>query len=241
MSYIISYVTYAESTKEFPVQCYRTNFKSGDEVIVRRADGKLRHACITRLRYLNWDCSGRIECRRTESLVDNENNILLPKGALVYGICTPDIFFKTLRKIGWIQVKSNQRMYKAVLANLNNAHIAYIFIRKNGLDIRMFCRSENETIIPYSLYDRSSIDGKEVRHSLAHTTFNLYEGILRFSASFLNNERDLNRYFMPQGSSDKRTNEFKEQARNRKNNYEHYGVDAIGEYADDMLYGYHCR
>lgn len=66
MSYIIAFVSFEDSTKEFPVQCFRTDIKQGDKVIVRRADQKLRPALVKDLKYLNWDCSGRIECKSDE-------------------------------------------------------------------------------------------------------------------------------------------------------------------------------
>jgi hypothetical protein len=216
MSYIVAFVSFADSDKEFPVQCFRTDLKPEDEVIVRKADGELRSAKVIRLQYLNWDCKGRIECKKSESGLDKKGEFILPKGApLLFGLSTPEAFIKALRAEGWIPVKSRQRMYKTVLANVNFGHVAYIFIRKNGLDIRLFCRTDNEYIKPYSLFDKSPSEGREVRHFLAHTTFNLYEGVLRFSTSFLKNEGDLDRYFAPQGSVDKRTDELKEKARVR--------------------------
>ncbi|MDI5834422.1 hypothetical protein ODY93_22985, partial [Shewanella xiamenensis] len=44
----------------------------------------------------------------------------------------------------------------------------------------------------------------------------LFEGVLRFSNSFLSNEENMERYFVPQGESDKRTEELKKQAGERK-------------------------
>lgn len=216
MSYIIAFVAFAESNKEFPVQCFRTDLALNDEVVVRRVDGQLKIATICQLQYLNWDCEGRIECKKVESGIDNDENIILPKGSpLNIGTSTPDSFIKTLRDNGWIPVKSRQRMYRTVLANVNATNIAYIFVRKNGLDIQILPRSGSERIAPNSPYENSLTEGKVVRHSLAHTTFNLFEGVLRFSISFLNNESDLERYFSRQGSSDKRTDELREQSRSR--------------------------
>jgi hypothetical protein len=91
-------------------------------------------------------------------------------------------------------------------------------------------------------------EGKLVRHSLAHTSFNLFEGILRFSKSFTNNEADLDRYFAPQGCSDKRTEELKMQAEERdaerkriKAEQDYYSLEVIGDYPDDMYLGYHMK
>uniref|UniRef100_E6XLQ0 Uncharacterized protein n=1 Tax=Shewanella putrefaciens (strain 200) TaxID=399804 RepID=E6XLQ0_SHEP2 len=217
MSYIIAFISFEDSTKEFPVQCFRTDIKQGDKVIARRADGKLRPAIIRDLKYLNWDCNGRIECKADEIEHRSDGEIILPKGSpLAYGISTPDVFIKELKSHGWVPVKSKRRQYRTVLGFANSANVAYIFVRKNGVDIQMLPRTDNQIVKPYSMHEISFNEGKMVQHFLAHTTFNLFEGILRFSKSFIENEADLERYFIPQGRSDKRTEELKQQARERQ-------------------------
>uniref|UniRef100_A0ABX1N6H9 Uncharacterized protein n=1 Tax=Aromatoleum buckelii TaxID=200254 RepID=A0ABX1N6H9_9RHOO len=242
MSYIIAFVSFEESNKKFPVQCFRTDIKLGDKVVVRRTDGKLRFATIEHLKYLNWDCNGRIECRKDESTLNADGDIVLPNDCpLIYGISTADVFVKELKSIGWVPVKSRQRMYRTVLANLNASNIAYIFVRKNGLDIQILPRPNIIQIKPYTVYDKSLTEGKVVRHSLAHTTFNLFEGVLRFSNSFLSNGEDLERYFVPQGFTDRRTEELKNQAKQRESERNHYDFGDIGDYPDDMYMGYHMK
>lgn len=217
MSYIIAFVSFSEIEKEYPVQCFRTDLRAGDEVVVRRADGKLRLAFISKLQYLNWDCNGRIECRRKEASIANTGNITLPKGSPLHkGISTSDAFTKALKDSGWVPIKSRQKMYRAVLANINEENVSYIFARKNGIDIQIIPRTDDHPIKPYSYYEKSLTEGRTVRHSLAHTTFNLFEGVLRYARSFQSNEKDLDRYFVPQGSSDKRTEELKKKAIERK-------------------------
>lgn len=217
MSYIIAFVSFSESGKEFPVQCFRTDLRVGDAVVVRRTDGKLKIAIISQLQYLNWDCNGRIECRREEASIDEAGNIGLPKGAPLHiGISTQDTLVKSLKASGWIPIKSSQKMYRAVVACVNESHVSYIFTRKNGIDIQVIPKVSESPVKPYSYYDGSLSDGRVVRHSLAHTTFNLLEGVLRFANSFQNNEEDLDRYFVPQGSTDKRTAELKQKVKERK-------------------------
>ena len=213
MSYIIAFVSFSESGKGFPVQCFRTDLRVGDEVVVRRTDGKLRIASILQLQYLNWDCNGRIECRREEILVDETGNITLPKGSPLHvGISTQDAFTKYLKASGWVPIKSRHKMYRVVLAYVNDHSVSYIFTRRNGIDIQVIPKVDSRPVKPYSYYESSFSDGKVVRHSLAHTTFNLFEGVLRFANSFQNSEKDLERYFVPQGSTDKRTEELKQKA-----------------------------
>ncbi len=213
MSYIIAFVSFSESDKEFPVQCFRTDVKPNDEVVIRRSDGKLRLAKILHTKYLNWDCKGKIECKKSECTFDPVGKLILPKSSpITYGLSTPEQLIKALKSCGWVQIKSRQRTYRTVLANLNSTSTAYMFFRRNGVDIQVVPRVGEEAIKPYSLYRGSFSEGKVVRHFFAHTTFNLLEGLQRFSDSFLHNENDLERYFVPQGQSDKRTEELKKQA-----------------------------
>ncbi len=107
MSYIIAFISFEDSTKEFPVQCFRTDIKQGDKVIARRADGKLRPAIVQDLKYLNWDCNGRIECKSDEVEHRSDGGIVLPKGSpLVYGISSLDVFIKELKSHGWVPPES---------------------------------------------------------------------------------------------------------------------------------------
>lgn len=215
MSYIVAFVTYTDMRREFPVQCFRTDLKAGDSVIVRRTDGELRNAIVRHLEYLNWNCAGRIECKTSEATLESNGSILLPRGSpLIVGMLTADTFLHALRKRGWTQVKSTQRMYK-VLAHLNGTHLAYIFVRRNGLDIQLMPLNGQRNIQPSVAVGFRPSEGRIVSHFLAHTTFNLYEGVLRFSDSFLSNEPDLDRYFRSQGEKDRRTDELKKQSEAR--------------------------
>lgn len=210
MSHIVAFVPFLESVKGVPVQCFRTDLTVGDDVVVRRKDGRLFVAPILQIKFLNWDCGGRVECRRDEATIDDEGNIFLPKGSpLVYGLSTHNAFIKALISVGWVPIKPKQKTYKSILANLNSDKVSYVFIRRNGIDIQILPRGSCSIIKPYSFYESSITEGRFVRHSLSHTKFNLFEGVFRFSNSFLKNEKNLDRYFVSQGLTDKRTDEMK--------------------------------
>lgn len=53
------------------------------------------------------------------------------------------------------------------------------------------------------------MDGRLVRHALAHSVDNLYEFLLDFSACFLRNEEDLDRFFVAQGTKDNRAGQLR--------------------------------
>lgn len=249
MSYIIASVTFPESSQVFPVECFRTDLNAGDKVIVRRKDGKLRHATIIRLEYLNWDAKARIECRLSEASVNDDDLITIPKGCPIrIGIATQDDLIKELRRKGWARLKPSKMHLRMVFARSNNRFEAYIFFRKNSIDIRIYPIDIKREIKPFSEYSRPKTKGQSVTHYLSHNTFNLLEGVYRFARSFDNNENNLDRFFVPQGSKDKRTNELREQSELRKTEQlerrrmdDYYNVDDDLTYPDDMICGWHAK
>ena len=59
---------------------------------------------------------------------------------------------------------------------------------------------------------------------------------------------DLDRYFVPQGSSDRRTAELKKQGeekdserRRKQADQDYYGFGDLGDYPADMYLGYHLK
>jgi hypothetical protein len=238
MSYIVAFVTYENSKNEFPVQCFRDDLQPMEDVIVRRGDRELKFAKIQRLEYLNWDCKGRIECTVDEISHDENGEIVLPKSSPInLGVCTHYAFIKKIKLRGWVPIRSSRRQYFNVFGCVNSSSIAYIFFRKNGIDIHVIPRNDSVMLKAHSLHDSSFREGMFVDHFLAHTTFNLFEGVLRFSDSFISDEGNLDRYFISQGSSDKRTKELKNK-KIIKDSYDDFGD--LGSYPSDMnVFGYH--
>ena len=211
MSYIITFVRFLDSSKIFPVECFRTDLAINDQVIVRLGSGELRHAVVMQKKYLNWDCKGRIECKASESSESGIGKIILPSGSpVIAGVATPTAFVSAVRNLGWIPLKPSHRMYRSVLASVNLSQMSYMFVRRNGIDIKIVPEVDGGKLKPFSLCQCSLAEGRVVRHSLAHTNFNLFEGLLRFCKSFNENEPDLDRYFVAVGSADKRTDELRD-------------------------------
>ncbi|MFC1578980.1 hypothetical protein ACFL3Y_01165 [Pseudomonadota bacterium] len=184
-----------------------------------------------------------------EASQNSDGQIILPKGTpIANGFSSSDTFIKELKSHGWVPIKSRRTQYRAVFGYANQSRIAYIFIRKNGIDIQMLPRTEGEELKPYGLHQLSFSEGTVVQHFLAHTTFNLFEGLLRFSKSFIRNEKDLDRYFEPQGSRDKRNEALRKQGEARdaerrrlKKERDYYDLGDLGDYPDDMYLGYHMK
>ncbi|KFE52405.1 hypothetical protein [Pseudomonas syringae] len=217
MSYIIALVRFLDSEQPFPVECFRTDLAAHDQVVVRLGSGQLRYALIVAMKYLNWDCKGRIECKASESSEDHLGDIVLPYGTPINkGITTHAAFVSAAKSLGWIPLKPSQRTYRNALGSTNEKNTAYVLVRRNGIDIKIIENTFRESLRPYSLCQCSLSEGITVRHSLAHTSFNLFEGVLRFCKSFDVNELGLERYFVPVGSSDKRTEELKAMSIARK-------------------------
>ena len=137
MSYIIAFVRYTDFTdKEYPVQCFRTDLKLNDIVLVRRTDGQLRFGTVLKLEYLNWDCKGFIICKKSECSPDDQGNLRPPSNsAIILGISTPEVFTKKLIDSGWVLLRPHSATYRKILTKTNESKIAYIFIRKNGIEM----------------------------------------------------------------------------------------------------------
>lgn len=217
MSYIIALVRFLDSQQPFPVECFRTDLAVDDQVVIRLGSGQLRYALIVAIKYFNWDCKGRIECKVSEAIEGRLGDIVLPSGSpITKGITTHATFVSAAKSLGWIPLKPSQRTYRNALGSTNDKNTAYVLVRRNGIDIKIIENTFGESLRLYGLCQCSLSEGITVRHSLAHTSFNLFEGVLRFCKSFDMNELSLERYFVPVGTSDKRTEELKAMSVARK-------------------------
>lgn len=200
MSYIIAFVRFGETEMDYPVECFRTDIKQFDEVMVRVSNSTLKSAIVERIAYLNWNCKGRIECKVSESSAQL---------AKTFGLATAQATVDHLRLSGWIPLKPVSKQYQIGVTHCTYTQTANIYFRANGVDLQIMSGRRASTPKPFSRVSFSVGEGRVVRHFLSQTTFNLYEGIARFADSFLSNERNLDRYFKSVGSRDKATQEVK--------------------------------
>lgn len=204
MSYIIAFVQMQNTEGDYPVECLRTDIQSGDAVMVRLHDQRLRHATVLRTAYLNWDCKGRIECLMSEAIRDVDGSFLPPTDApKVVGLSTMDAIVAHLRQHGWSPLRPNSKAYRYGLTHSNTTQTANIFFRKNGVDLQLLPERQKVRPAPFARTVVSLAEGRCVKHFLSQTTFNLYEGIARFSQAFLANTNDYDRFFKSVGSSDR--------------------------------------
>lgn len=216
MSYIIAFVRFNESELDYPVECYRTDIKPGEEVVIRLANSVLKPATVIRIAYLNWDCKGRIECKRSEAKSKKLSPEYRPDIAeITLGLTTIDSMMLQLRKTGWTPLKPVSKQFRIAATHANNTDTANIFFRKNGVDLQILPGRPHAAPVNFSRINVSLSEGRVVRHFLSQTTFNLYEGINRFAASFLANEDNYDRFFKSVGSSDRAKQEVKNRVEDR--------------------------
>lgn len=206
MSYIVAFVRYSEYGDTYPVECFRTDLKPGDEVITRNSSGMQKVAKIVQLKYLNWKCQTKIQSKLSELHINNRLQIRPPKFT---GLATKEALIKKLRENGWKPFKPPTNVYQVLLTQSNSTKTANILIRANGIDIQLLELKEETNNKPYSQYTDSVTIGKFIKHHLSHTPCNLFEKIIEFSEDFLNNEPNLEAYFTTIGKKDKRTEELK--------------------------------
>ncbi len=215
MSYIIAFVQLTASGPTYPVECFRTDMKVGDAVLVEFPNRPITPASVVQVRYLNWNCSAKVRCKVTEATKDDDGEWSLRNCPLVVGLTTRESLIIELKRRGWVSLRPS-RMHRAPLTNSNTTASANILLRTNGVDLQILSAKRASLPRPFSLNQESVTEGDFVRHHLAHTTFNLFEGILRFANSFMADEGNYERFFKSVGASDKRTDELKEEAKRQR-------------------------
>jgi hypothetical protein len=202
MSYIIAFVNFLNLPKDYPVECFRTDIKPSDNVIVELSDGRLTTANVAALKYLNWDCKAKIVCKAEEGALVDGRVHLVPGTPRKVGLVSGDCLIDLLRERGWTPLRYTNT-YRMVLAYNNEVQTARIWVRRNGVDLQL--ASDLQPMPrPFSTLSSCLTEGRLVRHYLSQTTFNLLEGAIRFAQAFERNDGDYDRFFVSVGQRDRR-------------------------------------
>lgn len=214
MSYIIASVKYSDLAKEYPVECFRTDIKPGDKVIVELSDGRLAKAIVAAVSYLNWTCKSKIICKAEEGTVSDGSFKLIPGTPSRIGLVSGDCLIALLRERGWTPLRYTNT-YRMVLAYNNEIQTGRVWVRKNGVDLQLLPDIQ-PLPRPFSSLTSARSDGRVVLHYLSHTTFNLFEGVVRFTRAFERNEGAYDRFFTTVGRGDRRTEALKDASKQRR-------------------------
>jgi hypothetical protein len=231
MSYIIAFVEYSPGGDVYPVECLRTDVDVGDAVIVHQPNRRLTPATVVQIRYLSWNCGGQIKGKVSEAEQGEDGFWSLRNCPSVVGLVTNDAFVAELKLQGWVPLKRGH-IHMAALTNSNQTLSANILVRRNGIDLQILPTKRNALPRPFELSQESITEGRVVRHHFAHTTFNLYEGILRFATSFMSDDGNYDRFFTSVGSSDRRTEKQKQDAEVRRRTPVEREPDGLSDYYD---------
>lgn len=215
MSYIIAFVQFAKQKDVYPVECFRTDIDVGDVVLVHMPNRRITPATVMEVRYLSWQCSGQIKGKLSEAVQDKDGYWSFHNCPSVFGFATNEIFVDELKRRGWVPLKRGN-VHMAALTNSNRTLSANILVRRNGIDLQILPTRRSALPRPFTVSQEGISLGRVVRHYFANTNFNLYEGILRFSDSFMAEEDNYDRFFKSVGSSDRRTEKQKQDAQKRR-------------------------
>lgn len=214
MSYIVAFVQFSERGDIFPVQCLRTDVAAGDQVLVQMAEKPVVVAHVTEVAYLSWKCTGQIKGKVSEAQQRKDGSWSLRDCRFVVGLATNGVFVAQLKLRGWVPLKSTS-VHSDALTYSNEAESANILMRRNGIDLQILLK-RRAMPKPFSIPKDVISDSRFVRHYFSQTTFNLYEGILRFAESFMANEGNYDRFFKSVGQSDRRNDELKRASEERR-------------------------
>lgn len=214
MSYIVAFVRLPGTSKEYPVRCFRTDIKPEDAVIVELFGDRYEIGRVSAVKYLDWDCKARLVCKVGEGEITSRGVQLAPGTPRSVGIVSGEMLIARLRERGWTPYHSLVT-YRMVLAFNNEIQTARILVRRHGVDFQVL---PDLQALPPDLSKESvaKTEGRFVQHFLAHTTFNLFEGAIRFAEALERNEGNYDRFFVSVGESDRRTVEQKAAAARAK-------------------------
>lgn len=244
MTYIVAYVRFPGSILDYNVNCFRTDIFQNDHVLVRLRDGRLRPGTVTRIAYLDWDCGGRIECKREEAIKTPQGMKAPPGSPRVVGLVNTWTMAQHLEGEGWRHLKSTSNVYRSINTLTNGQDRANIWLRHRGVDLQIL-EGCTDLPPPYAFQDIGINVGRRVRHALAQTTFNLYEGVARFAKDFAAATGDYERFFNPVGSRSRQTREqatrFPKSFQRHEEDFESMLYEALGgngglAYVGDGLY-----
>lgn len=203
MSYIVIFAKFPESDSEYPVGCFRTDLSPGDEVLIRISDRSLKPGLVLSVEYLNWNCKAFIECKVSESSLNSKGFLEPPSNSPVHiGLATHEALASLLSRNGWIRTKKTN-VHEFVFIYSNKTQAARILLRRNGIDLQILEERIEDLPVALDEFSTSINNGRLVRHFFSHTSFNLYEGVFRFSKSFQEGTDDYDRFFKSVGSKDK--------------------------------------
>lgn len=139
MSYIVAFVRFGPKESLYPVNCWRSDVREGDVVVVRmktRGD-TLKRAEVAYLAYFNWNCANTIECMASEAEFTS-HGIVPPNPPRIHqGINRPIDVWNVISEFGWRIHRTRSRTYKFACSARNASSVCYLFFRKNGVDIQI--------------------------------------------------------------------------------------------------------
>jgi hypothetical protein len=241
MSYIVAFIQLSGRGNIYPVQCLRTDVVAGDEVLVQMPEKPVLVAHVTDVAYLSWMCAGQIKGKVSEAQQREDGSWALRGCPSVVGLATNGVFVTQLKLRGWVPLKSTS-VHSDALTYSNEAESANILLRRNGIDLQILSKRRampKPLVLPKDVIG----DSRFVRHYFSHTTFNLYEGILRFAESFMANERNYDRFFISVGRKDRRSEALKEASLKRQyakneggsDNWRSDWCDGMNDWYDEMI------
>ena len=206
MSYIVAFVNFKESSQFlYPFGCTRDDLVPGDKVIVRTRDQRLSVAFVNKLEYLGWNCRAEILCKLSERSQNADGDYIIPKDApYEKGYAAPNTLVNILDLERWEKMTSPYKTCSLVMGKKNKTQTAFILFRKNGIDVILH-HSRDYEVKKGGSWAISTNEGQVVSNYYARTNTNLFQWIESFATDFDNNKKNLEKYFIPQGSEDRRS------------------------------------
>ena len=215
MTYKVAFVSDGPDTFRIAVSCYRADVKVGDIVYINERNKSYYSSffgIVREIHYLGPLGESRIVISEAEEWISFIGKVRrkehAPRPSIFNGILNHELFIKELSAKGWITLQRHR--YRSSTCSHSTVGVysiqakgrtAFIYLHNTDVFLQVIDRHIDNIVQSACsrLTKPNSNLGNTVHHALSMTSFNLYDGLLRFSKSFIDGEKDLSRYFISQG------------------------------------------
>lgn len=203
MSYRIAHVRFAPGDRTYPVNCHRTDLRSGDRVVIEmvKGDRRLKRAEVDSVEHLNWNCKNQILCLETEFQRDGRGGwSVIRAPATLTPIDTLHDLKSAIYARGWTALRPTSNVWKVIYARDMPHAGAAIAFRTNGIDFQLTAlgtdvgiRGDRITLSPGT--------GRFVRHWFYNSAVDIMHLALNYALAVEVTGADLSRFFEQVGTS----------------------------------------
>ncbi|WP_157602968.1 hypothetical protein [Sphingomonas sp. PR090111-T3T-6A] len=186
MTYRVAFVRFSDGGEEYPVNCHRSDMKSGDRVIVflPNLEKNTKLADVVRVEFLDWNCANTLVCRQSEYRGrEGEVWYIERDGPEPKVPETPLSLAQWFDKRGWRAYRTRSSVWKVVFIKEIGSQKGLVFFRSRGIDVQILNGDVNLSA-DGDYISAATREGMFVRNHYFNSGVDLLEYTMNFALAF---------------------------------------------------------